>query len=507
MPTRDRLLRKLRPILGFGAFIVLMIGLVSLPDHRAGSASASTRHPTGPQVTVRSLTPIRAMPRSFFGLSTEYWTLPFYERRPQLLDRVLSLLHVPGDGPMVLRIGGDSADHARWDPSRRWMDPWVFRVTPSWLAATARLVRDEHLRVILDMNLVTGSALGAGQWARAAERAFPRHSIAAFEIGNEPDLYVRKLWVALLAQARAGVLPSNITPAVYGRDFSAYAHTLLGVAHGATIAGPAIANPELNLRWVASLLAHRPVGLHLVTAHRYPYSACSAPGMPGYPTITRLLSPRATVGVVQSIEPALRLAHRAGLPFRLTELNSVTCGGRAGVSNTFVTALWAPDALFQLLRAGVDGVNLHAREYAVNAPFTISAHGLRANPLLYGLIMFTRAVGPGAQLLHTQITGASRLDAWTVRLRGGLLHVLLIDKGRRPLTVAVHLPARGSATMQRMLAPSVAATHGVTIAGQHLGSDGQWQGKAVITRVPRGGRGYVLTLPGHSAALLSAHAS
>jgi hypothetical protein len=40
----------------------------------------------------------------------------------------------------------------------------------------------------------------------------------------------------------------------------------------------------------------------------------------------------------------MMLAHRAGFPFRLTEQNSVTCGGLAGVSNTFATALWAPAA-------------------------------------------------------------------------------------------------------------------------------------------------------------------
>ena len=43
------------------------------------------------------------------------------------------------------------------------------------------------------------------------------------------------------------------------------------------------------------------------------------------------------------------LAHGAGLRFRLDEVNSVTCGGTRGVSDTFATALWAPDALLSLL--------------------------------------------------------------------------------------------------------------------------------------------------------------
>ena len=78
-------------------------------------------------------------------------------------------------------------------------------------------------------------------------------------------------------------------------------------------------------------------------------------------------------------------AHRAGLPFRLTEVNSVTCGGVPGVSDTFATALWAPDTLFELLRAGVDGVNVHVRTDAINAAFAFKRSGLVARPLLYGL--------------------------------------------------------------------------------------------------------------------------
>jgi hypothetical protein len=61
----------------------------------------------------------------------------------------------------------------------------------------------------------------------------------------------------------------------------------------------------------------------------------------------------------------------------------VTCGGRSDISNAFATALWAPDAIFELIRTGLDGVNLHAREHAINDPFTFGSRGLLARPLLY----------------------------------------------------------------------------------------------------------------------------
>lgn len=121
--------------------------------------------------------------------------------------------------------------------------------------------------------------------------------------------------------------------------------------------------------------------------------------------------------MARALTPAVRLAHRAGLPFRLTELNSVTCGGVEGVSDTFATALWAPDTLFELLRAGVDGVNVHVRPYTINAAFAVTPRGLRARPLLYGLILFARTLGPGAQLLDARLTAnhPEHVKVWAVR--------------------------------------------------------------------------------------------
>jgi hypothetical protein len=141
------------------------------------------------------------------------------------------------------------------------------------------------------------------------------------------------------------------------------------------------------------------------------------------------------------------------------------------VSNTFATALWAPDALFELLRAGVDGVNVHVRPDLINAAFTFTGDGLRTRPLLYGLILFSRTLGPGAQLVHVRVD-ASRplhLKVWAVRVRGGGLHVLLINKGNRSVSVDLQIPAYGRATVQRLSAPSVSSRSDVTLDGQQLG--------------------------------------
>jgi hypothetical protein len=202
---------------------------------------------------------------------------------------------------------------------------------------------------------------------------------------------------------------------------------------------------------------------------------------------------------------AIRLAHRARIPLRLTELNSVTCGGLPGVSDTFATALWAPDTLFEFLRAGVQGVNLHIRANKINGPFTFRGSRLRPRPLLYGLIMFARTLGPSARLLRLRLNAkhSLHLKAWAVKVDGTTLHVLVIDKGKRPVSVAVHAPGTGAATVERLLAPSAVARSGVTLGGQQLGPSGDWAGRPKIETIAPGPNGYRLILPGASAALLS----
>ena len=509
--------------------LAALLGLLSPPGHEGVTGAAArtrrpervttVRRPSSSRLARRASAPASAqvsiapgagvirVPRSFYGLSTEYWSLPLYERQISLFERVLSLIRVPGDGPMVLRIGGDSADHSFWDPRLRIVPPWVFPLTSQWLRGTSAIVRTIGLRLLLDLNLVTDSAPNAAGWVRAAERGLPRRSVVGFEVGNEPDIYSHWYWRSITSRTRlvTSQLPTTMSARSYARDFRSYARMLAHVAPGVPVAGPALANPLLDVSWIARLLRSPHTGLRVVSAHRYPYSACVNRDSPSFATIGRVLSETASAGTARAVGPAVRLAHRAGLAFRLTELNSVTCGGRHGVSDAFATALWAPDTLFELLRAHVDGVNVHIRATSVNAPFILGRRGLFARPLLYGLILFARTLGPDPVLVHLRLRARSNehLKVWAVAVRGGLLHVLMIDKGSRPVSVRLDLPASDAATVQRLEAPSAWARFGERLGGQYLGADGLWHGAAQNTSLSPGASGYELTVPGTSAALMS----
>jgi hypothetical protein len=481
-------------------------GSSARPAPAAGRAPASGPGPPQAWVTLDSAGTPTAVPRSFLGISTEYWALPSFERQMSLLERTLSLLQVPGEGPLLLRIGGDSADHSFWVPKARPMPPWAFELTPAWLQRTADLVRTLGLQVIIDLNLVTDSPRIAAQWAQAAMSQLPLGSIDSFEIGNEPDIYNRLYWMTTVSHSKV-VPPLGLTAGSYARSFQAYARALRHVAPGVPLVGPALANPGLSRDWISSLIASRPVHPAAITLHRYPYSACSLPGTSTFATIPRVLSEHATAAMARTVTPAVATARRAGIPVRVTELNSVTCGGRRGVSDTFATALWAPDALFELLRTGVAGVNVHVRARAINAAFTLDRDRLGANPLLYGLITFARTLGPGAQLvpLRLQAKPSIHLKAWGVRVEGGYFHVLLIDKGQRPVVVALRLPATGAATVERLTAPGPGAKSGVTFNGQYLAADATWSGSGSAQRIYPGAYGYTVAVPRYSAALVTVH--
>jgi hypothetical protein len=477
------------------------------------TSSRPTGGPLDAEVTVAPRPRLMAVPHSFLGIATPYWALPPDEHHLSLYRRVLSILHVRGDGRFVMRIGGDSADYAVWDPGSHRLDPWAFPVKPALVARLARIVRTLRLRVIIDLNTVTSTPHLAATWARAAEARLPTGSILGFEVGNEPDLYSWAGWVAKLKGKGFDLarLPKRLTPADYVVQYHHFARAVRGAVPGAPLLAPALGDPVTGLNWVSTLLAARHPGLHIVTVHRYPLSACAHPGDRTWPTVAKLLSKRATLETGAALGPAVALARRAGLPERLTEINSVTCGGVPGVSNTFATALWAPDALFSVARSGVRAVNLEARVYSINAPFGWRHDGMYARPLLYGLILFKRMLGPDSRLvgLHLRSTASrtGRLTAWAVRSGRHALKVLLTNDGTGSLRVGVRLPATGPGTVQRLLAHSASATSGVTLDGQQLDAGVRWRGKPTVETVTPSGGNYRVTVPGHSAAMLTVNVS
>jgi hypothetical protein len=130
-----------------------------------------------------------------------------------------------------------------------------------------------------------------------------------------------------------------------------------------------------------------------------------------------------------------------------------------------------------------------------------------AAPEYYGLEMFAQAAPPGSRLLSTSFrgSGSSELRAWATRASDGALRVTLINDGSRNRATAVVVPgAAGSATVERLEAPSVSARRGVTLGGQSFApATGLLAGPPRTSVVAPSRGGYALTVPAGSAAMLT----
>ena len=465
------------------------------------------------QVAVRVGQSILTVPPSFLGVSVEQNELLRYDRHRPAFLRLLRALDPPGDNsPMTLRIGGESADSSFWGPNPFAMVKPAYRqdhpyvLTPAWLAEAGSLVAAGALRVIFDLNLAAHSPSMARAVATGAWRAFPSQSITSFEIGNELDLYRAGL-VGLTQAVRGG---RNTWAFDFGVDdyvklCGDYTRSLQRALPAARFAGPAGANRSTT--WVRALgVGSARRRLALVTEHYYPpFAGCVAAGSRKNPSATGYLQDGVAAGFAAGERPMVSAGHALGLPVRLTDTVSSVCGGVAGQTDTFATALWAPDILFNLLAARIDGVNIHLRaNYFVNTALLYTRSGLYAEPLFYGLLLFARALGPGAQLMQPIRTGGpGTLKVWIVHLRDGGLRAMYINKSSQPAYVNLAAGGSGTALVDRLSGPSITANHSVTFDGQRFTPDGGWVHPPSAS-ILRGSTGtYRLLVSRYSAALVS----
>ncbi len=453
----------------------------------------------------------QTMAPGFVGASFEYRALHQYTGRdPRAIDPVLlALLQglTPGQSP-VIRIGGDSADGTWW-PIRGMIPQGgiYYRLTDGWLRTTQALAADLGAKLILGINLAAGRPAIAAAEGRALLAGIGRQYIDAFEIGNEPDLYGAFPWYrdhrGHLYRSRG----RKYDLAGYTKQFTQWSRALPAVP----LAGPVTSGPAWMGKLGRFISAER--GLKLVTYHRYPLRSCvSDSSAPGFATIQSLLADSSSRGLAQGLAAYVRVAHGHGLPFRVAEMNSASCEGTAGVSDTFASALWALDTLFNMASVGVDGVNFHMLPGSHYELFTASHDPTGAwqafvHPEYYGLMMFAQAFPPGARLLPVSAPSGP-VKIWSTLDANGTTRVVLINQDpSAEHDVSLQLPgAPPAASLETLNAPSIDATSGVTLGGQTFGpetSTGTLPGPLTTTPLAPVAGAYTVALPPASAAMLT----
>jgi hypothetical protein len=481
---------------------------------RAGAGLVPVARADVVSATVGSAPTGAAMGSGFVGVSFEYRAMRQYTGSdPRAVDPVLvNLLSglAPGQSP-VIRVGGDSTD-ASWWPLRGTIAPpgVSYRITPGWLRTTRALADDLHAKLILGINLAAGRPAIAAAEGRALVAGIGRSRIDALEIGNEPDLYGVFPWYRSRTGHLVRARGRGYGLSAYERQFTEWSRLLPSVP----LAGPAVSGPA----WMRGLshFAARAPRLSLVTYHRYPLRACTTnPSDPSFPSIPHLLSDAASAGLAAPLATYARAAHAHHRAFRVAEMNSASCEGAPGVSDTFASALWALDTMFDFARAGIDGVNVHMLPGSAYELFSTSHTSTGAwqafvHPEYYGLALFAQAFPPGARLLPVSGAGSgSTVKVWATQAPDGTIRLTLINKDTASEhDVALTLPAgtTASGSEEALQAPSAAATDDVTVGGESFGDEtttGRLPGPPQTTAVAPSGSTYTVSLPAASAALVT----
>lgn len=463
---------------------------------------------TPPVIRVEGPTTSRPIPPGFLGLSLEYFAIQAYAGtdptalNPVFVQLIRSL--APGQAP-ELRIGGDSTDSTWWPvPGTPTPGGVSESLTPGWIATTKALAAATGAKLTLGINLEADSATVAGAEADQLVAGLGPSQIEALEPGNEPELYGTFTWGRTGKPGR----PHGYDFAAFSRDFTRIARALPKVP----LAGPASGAPKWFKDVARFLAGHGQVVV--TTLHRYPLQLCYVlKDNPIYPTISNLMSSRSSRGLADSVAATVKASHARHIPVRIDEMNTIGCGTNRAVGESFASALWAIDAMFNMARVGVDGVNISSFPGATDELFSFSQpHGQwqgQVMPEYYGLDMFAQAAPAGSRLLTVSPTGAGQVRAWATRAPDHTIRIVLINEGPHASVLRVRVPAgtrAGAGTLEYLMAPSLKARTGVTLGGQSFGAStatGLLAGAPKTNAVAPSRGEYALRVPAASAAMLT----
>jgi hypothetical protein len=370
----------------------------------------------------------------------------------------------------VLRIGGNTSEYGVWTPVAaptrpvsEALGPDSGRHTPPRRPVTPLAIR--NLRGFLELSgwrLIYGLNMGSERPETVADEAVQVASVMgdkliAFQLCNEPDLF-----------GRNGLRPASYDYRQFAAEWRRYFSAVRKRLPRARFAGPDTANSE----WLLSFAQEQKDDVAFLSQHYYAEGPPSDPSM----TLQRLLSPS------RRLDAALKAASAArrdtGLPFRMAETNSCYQGGKPGVSDTFASALWAADLMYQLVQAGAIGVNFHGGGYGWYSPVAgTRENGFAARPIYYGMLLF--AVAGAGRLVMTEMDGAAAADrsvsAYGLLSDDDELKVVVLNKSLdQDVTLTVTVAGAKKASVLRLVAPRGDDTTDVTLGGAVVGSYGGW---------------------------------
>jgi len=398
----------------------------------------------------------------------------------------------------VIRVGGNTSDFSTYAASGKPVS------SPKATVVTeANLVELRGFLDALGWNLIWGLNLGSDRLDNAVEQAraiarIMEGRLIAFEIGNEPDLFVL-----------AGHRPAGYNYDAWLKDYRRYKMAIRAVVPGARFAGPDLAGAA---DWMPRFAKDEGKDIALLTAHHY----ITGQANPAATQETMLAEEKKFQGALATFRDTMLATH---IDWRMCETASFSGGGRDGVSNTFAATLWVLDYLFVLASYGCSGINMetgvnHLGKISTYTPIGDDLNGhYSAAPEYYGLLAFAQLPDGGMSPVAIEANGIN-LTAWSVMdIRKGERALAIINKDTvQDADISITgidmvgpdvkpnvRMTRGRA--MRLTGPALDARDGVLLGGVPVAADGSWRGaKYESVKVANGTA--TLHVPAASAALV-----
>lgn len=420
---------------------------------------------TGSPITIRQApgSPV-SLPDNFIGLG--------YEMSSVARAGLLSASNhdyvrlVKGLGPQgVIRLGGIVADYSRYEANgiARW-DKQDTVITHANLIQFRKFLDAVGWTAIWSVNFAQGSLKDAVEEAKAVSSVLGDR-LLALEIGNEVENYSR---------GKNPFRPSPYLYATFRDEYSKWHSAITAAVPGVRFAAPDTAS---SIEWAENMAADAKGDVQLLTVHYYRNGQSRG-------SADQLINPDPRL--TELLDRMRAASERSKIPWRLCETNSFSGGGRPGVSDTFLGALWTLDFLLQLAVNGCSGVNI---ETGVNQLGFLSYYSpirddenakASAGIPYYGMLAFAFARHGCSQAIPLQWTGTGEhLSAYALGAKGKALSLAIINRdAERDFKIALSEFNLNEPKLYRLNAPSIDSTSGVTMAGAAVGSDGGWRARA-----------------------------
>ena len=398
----------------------------------------------------------KTIPPDFAGLSFEKDCLKkgYFSSQRETLIRLFQTC-----GIKSMRVGGNSVDNYTLSPDTTGTDTTRTHYSRAELDNLFHFAEQARCKILMGLNLRDSNPSLAAIEASYVIQKY-NNVLFGFEVGNEPDLYISH-----------GYRKSWYTVTNYETEYKGYYAKIKYDHPTAVFTGPACASNHKE--FTEPFCRDMDTIISMLTQHNYGGVADSVSDPATvHRQIDTLLNKEKLRYISSVVNSLVKCAD--SIPFRMSECNSFDHGGQKGVSDAFVSALWALDYMYALADNGCAGVNFHG---GLDGPYTVFSKKdniYSARPIAYGILAFQ--IGSKGKFISDMVTDNTiNLDSYSVIDTSNNIYTTIINKDTLQNAV-INLDAGDSSYLSaeyvRLSSDSLGDTTTVTLGGKVIDSLG-----------------------------------